>query len=288
MLENSPKTVVSSDGTTIGYEQRGMGPGLILIQGTMGTAYNFKELSELLASSFTVYTPDRRGRGMSGKGQSEYGIQREVEDVEALLQATNTQYVFGLSSGAVIALQTALVSSAIHKLAIFEPALFANKEDIPVRYVEEYNQAITQDKVAAALIAGMKAGQFAPPIMNAIPNKWLEALVKMGIRQEIKKGTKGYAPMSELAYTLGNDFQLVGELSGKLEDYKAVTIPTLLLGGSKSQTYLKNALNALEMILPNATRVELAGLNHGAAWNSDRRGAPDRVAIELRKFFLGD
>jgi len=58
-------SVVSADGTAIGYERLGAGPVLVLVQGAMGTAYTFRELAEALADSFTVIVPDRRGRGMS-------------------------------------------------------------------------------------------------------------------------------------------------------------------------------------------------------------------------------
>src|SRR3954454_6366878 len=60
---SSLQTVASADGTEIGYELRGSGPGLVLVQGTMGTAYNFRDLADALAGSFTVVLPDRRGRG---------------------------------------------------------------------------------------------------------------------------------------------------------------------------------------------------------------------------------
>ena len=61
------KTVTSRDGTQIGYTQVGHGPGLILVQGALGTAHNYRDLADALSSDFTVYTPDRRGRGMSPK-----------------------------------------------------------------------------------------------------------------------------------------------------------------------------------------------------------------------------
>jgi hypothetical protein len=51
---------------------------------------------------------------------------------------------------------------------------------------------------------------------------------------------------------------------------------------------LKSALDAIETVLPHVTRVELAGLDHSAAWNTDRRGRPGRVADELRLFFGGE
>src|SRR5258706_8803027 len=87
-------SVTSKDGPSIGYRQFGHGPGVVLVQGTMGTAHHFLQLAEILADAFTVYVPDRRGRGMSDPGGSEYSIQKEVEDLDALLTRTGAHYVF--------------------------------------------------------------------------------------------------------------------------------------------------------------------------------------------------
>ena len=60
------RSVISADGTLIGYRQLGQGPGLVLVHGAMESAQSHMQLAEALADTFTVYLPDRRGRGMSG------------------------------------------------------------------------------------------------------------------------------------------------------------------------------------------------------------------------------
>jgi hypothetical protein len=50
--------VVSRDGTRIGYRQVGVGPGLVLVQGAMGTMHNF---SELAPRGPTTRPPDPAG-----------------------------------------------------------------------------------------------------------------------------------------------------------------------------------------------------------------------------------
>src|SRR3989442_1038170 len=115
-------SVTSQDGTTIGYRQLGHGPDIVLVQGAMGSAQNFMQLAGALSDTFTVYVPDRRGRGLSDLPYSkDYSIQKDVEDLDALLAKTGARSVFGLSSGALISLQAALTLPAIHKVAIFEP-----------------------------------------------------------------------------------------------------------------------------------------------------------------------
>jgi hypothetical protein len=99
-----------------------------------------------------------------------------------------------------------------------------------------------------------------------------------------ENGSDGYIPMRQLASTLHNDFQLVSEMSDKLQSFGLVKTEVLLLGGSKSPAYLQVALDNLEKVLPNAKRVEFARLGHAAAWNSDRGGKPEVVVQALRVF----
>jgi pimeloyl-ACP methyl ester carboxylesterase len=80
--------VVSKDGTAIAFEKSGAGPPLILVDGALcyrasGPA---RPLARLLASHFTVFTYDRRGRGES-TDTAPYAVAREVEDLDALIQA---------------------------------------------------------------------------------------------------------------------------------------------------------------------------------------------------------
>ena len=124
-----------------------------------------------------------------------------------------------------------------------------------------------------------------PPIFNLLPSFLLESLTNMAMKGEEKKGSGDYVSMRELAPTLHYDFQLVVEMSEKLENFRTVRAEVLLLGGSKSPAYLKVALDAMEKVLPHVTRVEFPGLNHAASWNTDRGGQPGPVAQELRRFF---
>ncbi|HZS88620.1 MAG TPA: alpha/beta hydrolase [Chloroflexota bacterium] len=276
--------VTSKDGTTIGYRQFGHGPGVVLLHGTMSSAHNHVQLAEGMADAFTIFVPDRRGRGLSGPFGDDYSIQTEVDDLDALLAKTGAQHVFGVSSGGIICLQAALTLPAIRKAAIFEPPFFADRP-LPAAALARFDRELARGKVAASLITAMKAAQVGPPIFNAIPRPLLELLTGMALKGEEKKGSGGYVSMRALAPTLHYDFQLVAEMNARLESFRAIRAEVLLLGGSKSPAYLKGALDALEKVLPRATRVELAGLDHAASWNSDRGGKPGPVAQELRRFF---
>lgn len=275
--------VTSKDGTVIGYRQFGKGPGLVLVQGTMGTAQNFMELALALADKYTVYVPDRRGRGISPTDVKDYCAQKEVEDLDALLEKTGAQYVFGLSAGAFISLQAALTLPAIHKLAIFEPPIFL--EGMPVEMIARYEKEIKEGNIAGALVTGMIAGQMGPQFLNYMPRWFLESMVRMGIKQEEKKGSDEYIPMKTLALTLHNDFQIVIEMNKALQSFREIRTDLLLLSGSQSPTYLRKAVDTLYEFHPDAERVEIAGMGHAGPWNVDRGGKPELVAKELRRFF---
>ena len=277
-------SVTSKDGTTIGYRQLGHGPGVVLLHGTMESAQSHMQLAEALADTFTVYVPDRRGRGLSGPHGKDYSIQKEVEDMDALLTKTGAHYVFGVSSGAIIWLQAALTLPAIQKAGIFEPPLSINGS-VSTAFVSRYDKEIDQGKVAAALITAMKGSQMGPPVFNVIPRWLLKLLTKMMMASEEKKARGDDVTMRMLAPTLHYDFQLVIETKGVLESFKAIRAGVLLLGGGKSPAYLKVALDALEKVFPHAKRIEFLELNHGASGNTDRGGQPERVARELRRFF---
>jgi len=222
-------SVTSQDGTTIGYRQYGHGPGIVLVQGGMGSAHNFAQLAEALSRVFTVYVPDRRGRGKSGPYGKDCSIQKEVEDVEALLTKTGAHHVFGVSVGGLIALQAALTLPAIHKAAIYEPGLSVNGST-PLDWVRRYEQEMAQGKVAAALITGMKGPKMGPPIFNFIPRWLLELMTKMMLAREDKEGSGEYVSMRALAPTLHYDAQLLIEMSGRLQSFRALQAEVLLLG----------------------------------------------------------
>jgi hypothetical protein len=93
------KTVRSSDSTTIAFDQWGEGSPLIYVGGALNDRSAGAPLAAILAQRFTVLSYDRRGRGASGDTKP-YAVEREVEDLEALIvEAGGSAFVYGMSSG---------------------------------------------------------------------------------------------------------------------------------------------------------------------------------------------
>jgi pimeloyl-ACP methyl ester carboxylesterase len=279
--------VTSKDGTAIGYRQFGAGPGVVLLHGAMESAQSHMQLARALSDAFTVYVPDRRGRGLSGPYSQTHSRQTDLEDLDALLIRTGAHNVFGVSSGGIICLQAALTLPALHKVAVYEPALFLD-EAVPAAFLTRFDQEMAQGRLAAALVTAMQGAQMGPPIFTHMPRWLLERLTHMALKGEAKKGSGDTMSFKALAPTLHYDFQLVVEKSGKLESFRGIRADVLLLGGSKSPAYLKTALDAMEKVLPQAKRIEFPGLDHGGSSDTsdmNRGGKPELVAQELRRFF---
>ncbi|MEA2544849.1 MAG: hypothetical protein QOI09_122 [Chloroflexota bacterium] len=277
-------SVTSRDGTTIGYRQFGRGPAVVLLHGSMSSGAHHVELAGLLSDTFTVFVPDRRGRGLSGPYRSGDELRQELEDLAALLEATGATNLWGLSSGACIALHAARTMPAIRKVAIFEPPLLPDRARAAA-ILRQFDDEMAREKIADAMITAMRGAEMGPALFRALPKALTARLVGMGMRQEAKKPAGQYPTMRDLAPTLHSDFAIVTESSGRLDDYRSIRAEVLLMGGGKSPAYLKRALTDLARVLPGAQRIELEGLDHAASWNSDVRGHPEHVAQALRRFF---
>jgi len=273
-------SVISKDGTTIGYRQLGQGPGLIIVHGGMQAAQSFMKLANALASHYTLYIPDRRGRGLSGAPGPGYGIEKECEDIEALLNKTGARFIFGLSSGAIISLNATLRYPAIRKAAIYEPP-FAIDPSVPdYRFLDHYHREIAAGNFAAAFVTVVN-GLRVSGVMRFIPRFLFVPLLKMSLIREQPEGHD--VSLQHLVTTFKYDYVLVDETKKGLDQFGQVKADVLLLTGSKSPGYLKRVIHSLAKIIPNSRHIEFKGLDHTG---SDNGGKPAVVAEELRQFFI--
>ncbi|MEU4232216.1 alpha/beta hydrolase [Nonomuraea sp. NPDC026600] len=269
--------VRSADGTTIGYRRCGRGPGLILLHGGMLAAQHFMKLAAALSADFTVYVPDRRGRGLSGPHGADFGVMREVEDLRALVTATGATRVFGLSSGALVTLRTALTTPALDRIALYEPPLSIDGS-MPMGWVARYDREIAAGKIGSALVTALK-GLDAAPVLGRVPRFVLVPFMAIGMRVQGDL-PEDDVPIEALVPTQHFDMRLVREMAGTVKDYAALDARVLLLGGSKSPAYLDRTLDELAATLPHARRVTLAGLGH-----SGPEDHPQVVGAALHEFF---
>ncbi len=242
---------------------------------------NLMTLARALGDSFTAYVPDRRGRGMSGPYSEDHGLRKEVEDLDALLGQTGAHNVFGLSAGAVIAIEAARTLPAITKLALYEPPLEFDGIT-QTSWLPRYEREMAAGQLAKAVVTIMK-GTADRTALRLIPRFVLVAALSVAIRRtEGKPVPAGVVSPRDLIPTMHYDARSVLDAAGPLDRFAGLSCEVLLLGGSKSARSLAAALDGLSATLPHARRVTLSGVGHTAA---DNGGKPELVAAELRAFF---
>lgn len=244
--------VQSRDGTPIAFDQSGTGPPVILVDGALchrgfGPA---APLAVLLSERFTVFTYDRRGRGDSGNA-APYSVEREIEDIDALIrQAGGSAFVYGISSGAALALEAANHGLPITKLALYEAPFVVDgtKEPIPPDYLSRLQAAVAANRRGDAVKMFMKlVGVPAPAIfmMRLLP---------------------AWSKLKAVAHTLPYDIRLVAEHhTGKplpAGRWSAAKVSTLVADGGKSPAWMRNGMRSLAAVLPNATYRTVDGQTH--------------------------
>ena len=121
-MNTTVETVTSADGTGIALEPTGAGAPVILVGGAFNDRSTVAALAAALAPDFTAITYDRRGRGDSGNNDSDFDIDREFDDLAAVIgYAGETASLFGHSSGGLLAVEAALRGLPIERLAVYEP-----------------------------------------------------------------------------------------------------------------------------------------------------------------------
>lgn len=245
-------TATSRDGTRIGYTRQGSGPPVVLVDGALcHRGFGpMPKLADELASAFTVYTYDRRGRGESGD-TAPYAVAREVEDLDAVIrEAGGSASVCGLSSGAVLALDAAARGVPIRRLVLYEAPLIVDdsRPPIPADYVSRLTDLLAADRRGEAVAQFMS----------------LVGVPKMGIL--FMRIMPMWRKLKAVAPTLAYDTALTArrQTGQPLSpgEWASVNVPTLVIAGGKSEAWMKNANAALAAAVPGATHRILEGQNH--------------------------
>lgn len=281
-------SLLTEEGVKIGYRKIGQGPGLILLHGGLQSSLNFTDLAKAMSGDFTIYIPDRRGRGLSDPYRNEDGLRTESSDLLALVRHSGAAYAFGLSSGAIIALQAALNSPALTKIALYEPPIPVNENTLKIfgRLDQEYEQYLQQDNLARAFICILKIlGDTSFSLLRSLPAFITVPMVSLLMRTEARNKIRKEPALKDLVPTFHHD-RIIGKESGHLlTQCVQVRADVLFLSGRKSQTFLKETIAELRAIIPNAKYIEFRKQGHIAADNS---GDPKGVAARLVEFFKGE
>ncbi|WP_394830506.1 alpha/beta hydrolase [Pendulispora rubella] len=239
-------SVVSRDGSIIGYEKLGQGPAMVLVHG--GTADRRRWLPAVpqLAERFTLHIVDRRGRALSDKEKAPYDIAREGEDVAAVVEAAGRDvYLVGHSYGALCSLEAALSTDAIGRLLIYEPPAATPGHAV--------TPAATLERLRAAAARGdrqLVLETFYREVIHSTPEDIAEMVP-----------TPMWQARLAAALTIVRELEQVEhfDISSRLS---AIRIPVRLLLGTESPPYFRPAALAIANEIPQADVLPLHGQGH--------------------------
>ena len=256
--------VRSKDGTTIAYERSGSGPALILVDGALcSRAFGpSPKLAPLLATHFTVYAYDRRGRGQSGDTHP-YAPAREVEDIAALIGAAGgSACLLGLSSGGALVLEAAASGLAVDKVVAYEPP-----------YVDDSGRrggAAYEGHLERLVAAGHRGGAV-KYFMKDMVGAPAAIVVMMRLMPWI------WRKLEAVAHTLPYDAAVMTAFKIPRARFASIGVPALVMNGTKTDPRLREAAQAIVDAIPAARYRELAGQTHNVK--------PDVLAPAVVEFF---
>jgi pimeloyl-ACP methyl ester carboxylesterase len=251
--ESAMSRVTSKDGTSIAYERMGSGPAVVFVGGGAVDRSENAPLALELAARFTVFNYDRRGRGDS-TDTLPYAVEREIEDIEALIAAAGgSAHLYGVSSGGALALEAAAAGVAVDRLAVYEVP-YNLDDDWPRRWQEYVEQ------LAALLAAGRRGDAF-------------ELFMRLAGSSEESIASARESPvwpeLEAIAHTLAYDAACLGDGHPPTARLATITRPTLVATGGTRQPdapswvmALDRAAAAIAASIPQAEHRSIEGQAH--------------------------
>lgn len=267
-------TAISADGSAITFDRGGTGPVLILVGGAFqhrASDPRTGEMAWLLSDDFAVYHYDRRGRGGSSdafrytRGRPTQAVAREIEDIRALIEHSGEEEVFlyGMSSGGVLALEAVAAGLPVKRLVVYEVPLIVNgnRPPIPDSYPAEL----------ADQVEGGHRGEAVELFLTQAVGVPAETVAQM-------RQSPVWPGLEEVAHTLPYDEALMTVGGALPPEWAKITISTLVADGELGEPWMHPAADALAATLRSATRTTLPGQSHGVA--------PEAIAPVIRDFLL--
>jgi pimeloyl-ACP methyl ester carboxylesterase len=232
------------NGTKLYYEALGSGPAVVLIHGGLVDMRLWEKQMRPLSQRFRVVRYDLRGYGRSAAAAEPFS---HLEDLRGLLDFVKIEKatLVGLSLGGIIAADFALEHpERVERLVLVGPGLRGDKQPPP--------------RDAAAAVEAMSRGAEA----------FADASMRRELYAAVRPGSDAHALLRRML--LDNYKALPALRPGFLKypdpptaDRLAdITVPTLVIIGSRDGRNLLNIADTLASHIPGARKVVIPGASH--------------------------
>lgn len=256
-------TTVSRDGTRIAYERSGQGPAVVLVSGAMSTGATTAPLAAELSGRFDVTVYDRRGAASGDTAP--YAVEREIEDLAALIEALGGEAsLYGMSSGGALVLRAAASGLPVRRVAVYEVPYAM--DDAAVRAAAQYTDRAAGRGAGAGPARGRGgavppphgAGRGDDPGRPAVPHVGRDGVG--GAEPRVRRRRAGRRP-------------------GAPPEIAAITVPLLVLAGGASDAWWHEAARAIAEAAPDG--------RYGTVDRQTHMVEPGVLAPVLAEFLAG-
>lgn len=236
------------------FRESGSGETVICLHSSASSSGQWRALMESLSDRYRVLAPDLYGYGKSPawSGDRDLLVEDEIGLLAPVVQSARRFHLIGHSYGGLIALKLALVDpSRIASLAVYEPTCFFLLADRPDLAAASHEISAIRDETSRLVDAGD---------VEASAQRFLEYWVGPGAWSKTPQAARATVAngMRKVRFEWANGFDRpfpAGSLS-------SLTMPTMLMTGSRSTAAGRGVVQALRALLPHAEVIELPGLGH--------------------------
>jgi pimeloyl-ACP methyl ester carboxylesterase len=260
----------------IAYERVGDGPVVVIVGGAFNTRSSPASLVPHLSGRLTVVTYDRRGRGDSTDASAveqpggfalpdftdqSAAIAREVADLQAVVEAVGgAAMLYGHSSGAALALETAAATPGIRRVAGYEPPYAQRAGDVSSAAggsgsgdaADAGEHAARPDDTGAQIVSALRAGD-----RDAAARLFVAGV---GLDADWLASQPWWPGMVAMAQTLPYEFALTDD--GPPDRLADVDARVLLLAGGDSPDWARQAVRDAARGIPEVVVRTLPGQTH--------------------------
>lgn len=233
--------VRSADGSSIAVERLGSGPDLVAIHGGTADRSRWAPVADALGETFTLHLIDRRGRGDSKDEAAGYALDREVDDVLAVIaDVGGPVHLLGHSYGGLIGLETLPRTDLVARALLYEPAF--GPEIAPPGVFKRIGELVDAGEREAALETFYRdVIDVDPAPLKPLPI-WQARLAAVHTLVREAAVAEAYAP--DRSAFLG------------------VSVPLRVLLGTESPAPFRDAAESTITAVPGSELVELSGQGH--------------------------